>query len=524
MQKKSYDIIGDIHGRFDKLSPLLKALGYRHDGTAYAHPDSNRRAIFLGDLIDPKNETVPNGTREVLITVREMVEAGTADCILGNHEFNFIAYRTPNGEGDYLRPHSAKNDKMHAGTKAAFADHPTELEDIYVPWLKTLPFSLDLPGFRTVHACWDHKSLHVIHGRTLADTGFLKEATTKGTKEYDAVEITLKGVELPLPDGETFEDHTGTSRDHYRARWWGNAPASSSCRSLCFPSNPEIPDVIAGRAANNLPGYHKKDKVIFFGHYYKAADTSPEPESHNLYCLDFSAATDGPLACYHWTEGETLLFPENLHLGNPDKPLPLITAFLTTVPATDFEGKDAWQSLVNESGEPSNFCRGTYRPWVTKVLAELPHEDFYNIWTAYSDEGQEYDLSFYDEDPNREWNIEDCPPLAEMALNTSDHFLNELLGHAEHMHTHRENIEFLSENLHEDPDDQPFDPNDGPWGLSFVGNRDTASPNAGGIPVLGPVFENYYDAKAAAKEQNDEAREREGMFADLVSVVRARRP
>ena len=188
MKKKSYDIIGDVHGRFDKLEPLLKCLGYRHNGSAYTHPDPNRSAIFLGDLIDPKNDSVPNGTREVLHTVRDMVNAGAAQCILGNHEYNFVAYKTRNHNGDYIRAHDAKNIKMHAGTESAFNSHPEELENIFTPWIKTLPFSLDMEEIRAVHACWDPASLKLLKGKTLADLDLLSESGIKNKPAYHAVE------------------------------------------------------------------------------------------------------------------------------------------------------------------------------------------------------------------------------------------------------------------------------------------------------------------------------------------------
>jgi hypothetical protein len=42
MKKKSYDIIGYVHGRFDKLELLLKCLGYRHDGDNIRSADESK--------------------------------------------------------------------------------------------------------------------------------------------------------------------------------------------------------------------------------------------------------------------------------------------------------------------------------------------------------------------------------------------------------------------------------------------------------------------------------------------------
>ncbi|MBE9201946.1 MULTISPECIES: polynucleotide kinase-phosphatase [unclassified Nodularia (in: cyanobacteria)] len=84
-----FDIIGDIHGCCDELEILLQQLGYQKgeelspglwDYPIYSHPEG-RKAVFLGDLVD-------RGTRilDTVKLVRNMVDAGTALCIPGNHE------------------------------------------------------------------------------------------------------------------------------------------------------------------------------------------------------------------------------------------------------------------------------------------------------------------------------------------------------------------------------------------------------------------------------------------------------
>lgn len=84
----SYDPIGDIHGQADKLHALLRTLGYREENGVYRHAE--RQAIFLGDFIDrgPRQ-------RESVRIARAMVEAGTARAVMGNHEFNALAWVTP---------------------------------------------------------------------------------------------------------------------------------------------------------------------------------------------------------------------------------------------------------------------------------------------------------------------------------------------------------------------------------------------------------------------------------------------
>lgn len=83
-----FDIIGDIHGCFDELVELLRELGYEvleRDEAApnrfEVRPPPDRKAIFLGDLVDrgPK-------TPDVLRLVMDMVESGAALCVPGNHD------------------------------------------------------------------------------------------------------------------------------------------------------------------------------------------------------------------------------------------------------------------------------------------------------------------------------------------------------------------------------------------------------------------------------------------------------
>ena len=89
-----FDIIGDLHGCHDELETLLHELGYapfEQDGSdlawgnrAFRHPEG-RKAVFLGDLVDRGPRVV-----ETLRTVHNMVAAGTALCVPGNHDVKFL--------------------------------------------------------------------------------------------------------------------------------------------------------------------------------------------------------------------------------------------------------------------------------------------------------------------------------------------------------------------------------------------------------------------------------------------------
>jgi len=101
-----YDIIGDIHGQAGELEELLTKLGYGCIGGVYRH--DTRQVIFLGDFIDRGPHQ-----RRVLNLVRAMVADGTALAVMGNHEFNAIAFYTPDGSGGHLRPRNEKNVHQH---------------------------------------------------------------------------------------------------------------------------------------------------------------------------------------------------------------------------------------------------------------------------------------------------------------------------------------------------------------------------------------------------------------------------
>ena len=85
----AYDIIGDIHGCAETLKALLHRLGYVNEDLCYKHED--RQVLFLGDFIDGGPLQ-----RETLSIVRRMVENGAAKAVMGNHEFNAIAYAITN--------------------------------------------------------------------------------------------------------------------------------------------------------------------------------------------------------------------------------------------------------------------------------------------------------------------------------------------------------------------------------------------------------------------------------------------
>ncbi len=85
-EKGPFDIIGDVHGCYDELLDLLLELGYENKKELWQHP-AGRKLVFVGDLVDrgPK-------TSEVLKLVMNLVNAGLAWCVPGNHDVKLLKW------------------------------------------------------------------------------------------------------------------------------------------------------------------------------------------------------------------------------------------------------------------------------------------------------------------------------------------------------------------------------------------------------------------------------------------------
>ncbi len=306
MKPQSYDLIGDIHGQYDKLEALLRHLGYQPGPTrqqkrsevrplpeSWRHPE-NRKVIFLGDYIDRGPQV-----RKVLVTVRGMCDAGDAFAIMGNHEYNAVCYATPDGQEGWLRAHNVNHNKQVAATHAQFAGLEDEWTD-WLEWMKRLPFALDLGALRCVHACWDAKRLALLAGKSLTDEAFLRLSATKNTPEHRAIENVLKGPEVPAMEGNMFRDKEGTYRSTVRARWW-DIREGLSIGDIAMPPgslNDDYP--VEWWQLRRLPNYGPDEPPVFFGHYWIPDNAPRAPLAANVVCLDFSAGLGGPLVAYRW--------------------------------------------------------------------------------------------------------------------------------------------------------------------------------------------------------------------------------
>lgn len=317
-QKGYCDLIGDIHGHATELEQLLTKMGYQKNKEKghYEYPDGSRIVIFVGDLVDRGKEI-----RETLQIVKAMVDEGTALCIMGNHEYNAIAF----WHQPCVRPHSLKNIDQHAATIHQFKNYENEWE-MYLKWFRTLPLYLDLPHLRVVHALWDQNVFNLQHdqpkepGKTAKVQIITKMGSIKTNYWFcypshgtHLIEKMLKGEDIKLPPNFKLVDKDGNVRDRSRIKWWLNPVNLTYAEYVEDIEHMEIPgfekimlpdEMIAIKYGS---GYSKDEKPVFFGHYWLRFGENEKPrlQKPNVCCLDYSVAKGGHLVAYRWNDEKT---------------------------------------------------------------------------------------------------------------------------------------------------------------------------------------------------------------------------
>ena len=303
-----YDIIGDIHGHADELKILLQKLGYQRTSKGVFN-QSGRQVIYVGDFIDRGTQNL-----EVLSIVKPMVEHGHALAVMGNHEFNAICFHTLHPEtGLPLREHNEKNEDGHQTFLSEIKEKDELLAEV-IDWFQTLPFFLDLEGLRVVHAEWNFDFIEHLKVRGgsdsqfIADDDFIRNASIKYTPEYHIIETLLKGSEIELPEGCSFNDTDGNPRRKLRVKWWQTA--GRTYRDIAMLESEQIQSIPDVPLLEPLGGsYPATDKPVFFGHYWMRPNTCLQ--SANSMCVDYSVARKGALCSYRWS-GEEQLREENI--------------------------------------------------------------------------------------------------------------------------------------------------------------------------------------------------------------------
>lgn len=317
------DFIGDIHGHYDCLVNLLKKLGYKECLEGFSHPEG-RQVVFLGDYIDrgPKS-------RDVYHLVRKMHESGNAVALMGNHEFNALAFwtrrRTPNENGDiYYREHSFNKVMIHSETVSSFRPDGSfngkqEFAEM-LEFFKTLPLFIETPQFRAVHAAANLQAFEKLKAagiENLLNDEVLHAALDERNHEiFPYVDVILKGPEMNLPEGVSFRDSENVLRFKTRLCWWIN-PWTAKLQDLSLQPGITLPDVPVPEELRTKPFYSEDERPVFFGHYWLDGDVKLYRD--NVCCLDYSVASrfkHGKLVAYCF-DGERKLSNEKFVVFDP---------------------------------------------------------------------------------------------------------------------------------------------------------------------------------------------------------------
>lgn len=305
---RSYDLIGDVHGCADTLKHLLEKLGYRCQGGVWCHPW--RQAIFLGDIIDRGPHI-----REALHIVKDMMDAGQAYCIMGNHEFSALGWYTtapPESGKQFVREHSPRFTKLLQETLLQFEAYPDEWR-AFRDWFMELPLYLETDHFRVVHACWDHALMQQLRpllseGRMSVEQ--LRQSAIEDSFIGHALNRVLRGTDMPLPNGLTLISDEGFVRTAFRTKFWEEH--AQTYGDVVFQPD-GLPDhaavmPLSDHQRRRLFLYGPQEPILFLGHYW--CNGVPGPLKSNLACLDYSAVKGGKLVAYRM-EGERALKPEH---------------------------------------------------------------------------------------------------------------------------------------------------------------------------------------------------------------------
>ena len=327
------DIIGDVHGELNALRALLECLGYRPDGS---HAD-RRSLVFVGDLCD-RGPDSPG----VVDLVAQLVTAGCAQSVLGNHELNLLRGAPKPGNGWFF----ARDHDRERGNFSTSRQTTNEQRQRFPVFFAGLPLTLERPDLRVVHAAWHPESLRIL-GVELARKSVLEayrahaEASERWAESSDvaaAAQQEYRQWEKQLADENTsvpLLTAVGRMDEHFQM--------SNPVRVLTSGVERLARETFYAsgkwRMVDRVAWWHdyQDDIPVLFGHYWRWA--SPDSAQlysrgerdlfagvsptqwvgprHTAYCVDFSVGVRyrerplapgqpfrGRLAAVRWPERE----------------------------------------------------------------------------------------------------------------------------------------------------------------------------------------------------------------------------
>lgn len=221
------DIVGDVHGEIDAMNSLLRHLGYDADGQ-HLH---GRRLVFVGDLTDRGPDSPA-----VVTLVRRLVDAGRAQCVLGNHDLNILLDEKKHDNNWFFG-----QEFFEAGRVVPQVLADDTIQKQVRQFFRSLPLALERDDLRVVHACWHDDMIDI--ARDATDVVELYE------KHKDVIAKTFPDLELDGIDQELAHQNrnpvkllssgpeerteepiyaSGKIRNERRVEWW-NGYHSTFC-------------------------------------------------------------------------------------------------------------------------------------------------------------------------------------------------------------------------------------------------------------------------------------------------------
>ena len=290
------DFIGDIHGCLDDLERLFFQLGYQKKDGIFVHEE--RIPVFLGDYINRGPKIL-----EVLILVRNMHQSGNAYAIMGNHEFNFLAYHYKDDKGVNFRSNTERYYNYIRATIEPLNENNV-LEE-YLEWMSTLPLIVKSENFNAVHAQWSEgleQHLESFHFSKL-DESTMRQIHLDSNLLL-TVSAIVKGQEFEISSDFEKKYNFIYRQERERVFWW-KKNRSNLMKDWLDVGEENQTILIDPAEFTFVKDFEPTNKPTFFGHYW-LKPTEFGLLGENLCCLDFSVANGGMIGAYSF-DGESTL-------------------------------------------------------------------------------------------------------------------------------------------------------------------------------------------------------------------------
>jgi hypothetical protein len=220
-----------------------------------------------------------------------------------------MGWFTPTGDqAGHVRPHLPKNLLQVQNTLNSYKGRASLLE-AHLKWFETLPLWIETDEYRAVHAAWCPEMIDYLKGldpQFRVNRDILIRYHQREQPLYRALETTLKGPEVKLPDNIELLDADGTLRREMRIAWW-KSPNGASWRHLSVKTPHLLPEIpFPESLKKSWWGNKGEDKPVVFGHY--SLDGPPHLLTHNVICTDFKDSEGNVAAACRFKDGLPVFF------------------------------------------------------------------------------------------------------------------------------------------------------------------------------------------------------------------------